>query len=269
MYINGDADKPQAKELPQMSENRRHSEVFVPRHSEVDVRGRVKLRSLFDYLQEAAAIHASQLGCGMRFLAENGMMWVLSRLKFRLARPLELGEKLLLSTYPSGFDRINAFRQFNVLDSSGAEVLAASSQWLLLSSATLRPLRPRDNLRTALPDNSDLPVYFLDLPKLPVSEELIARGAVCSARVEDSQIDLNAHLNNAEYAAMIHNVLATLLGHTPEVAELQVNFVRASRLGEELELYGEIARNTFTVAGFVESECHFSAEGKLFDKTTQ
>ena len=43
----------------------------IPRHSEVDLNGKVKLRAVFDYIQEAAAQHAEILGCGMRFLAKE------------------------------------------------------------------------------------------------------------------------------------------------------------------------------------------------------
>ena len=35
-----------------------HTIPIVPRHSEVDINGQVKLRAVFDYLQEAAAQHA-------------------------------------------------------------------------------------------------------------------------------------------------------------------------------------------------------------------
>lgn len=239
---------------------------FRPRHSEVDRHGRVKLRAVFDYLQEAAAIHAENLGCGMRFLLETNKMWVLSRLRVRLTRPLALGEELTVETYPLGFNKLFAIREFRIAGASGETLLSGTSLWLLLAADTLRPLRPESNLDAPLPDNSGLPEFFPEPDKLVPPESVGSGSATLVSEVTDARIDLNDHLNNAEYAAMVQDVLAAKLGFSPAVREIQINFLAASKLGEKIAVAAEAAADGgFFAAGFATGgQPKFHAAGTLF-----
>ncbi len=239
---------------------------FSPRHSEVDRHGRVKLRSVFDYLQEAAALHAENLGCGMRFLLENNKMWVLSRLHVRLERPLLLSEELTVETYPLGFNKLFAVREFYISDSAGAEVLRGTSLWLLLAADTLRPLRPEASLAVPLPYNSGLAEFFPEPGKLVPPDEVGPAAPAAEFEVTDARIDLNDHLNNAEYAAMVHDALAVRLGGSPSVREIQVNFIAASRLGEKITVSAAVLPDGgFFAAGFApDGQAKFHAAGTLF-----
>ncbi|MGE4301750.1 MAG: acyl-[acyl-carrier-protein] thioesterase [Victivallaceae bacterium] len=239
---------------------------FSPRHSEVDRNGRVKLRAVFDYLQEAAALHAENLGCGMRFLLDNNKMWVLSRLHFSLARPLLLSEELTVETYPLGFSKLFAIREFRIVDAAGGEVLRGTSLWLLLAADTMRPLRPEANLSAPLPDNSGLPEFFPEPGKLTPPEEVNPGSPSAGFEVTDARIDLNDHLNNAEYAAMVHDALAANLGESPLVREIQVNFLAASKLGERIAVSAAaVPDGRFFAAGFSpDGQAKFHASGTLF-----
>ena len=66
-------------------------EHFVVRHREADRNGDLRLAGWFDFLQEAAANHASQLGVGLEMLRNNHMIWVLSRLKLAMERSPRIG----------------------------------------------------------------------------------------------------------------------------------------------------------------------------------
>ena len=77
-------------------------ETFTIRHTEVTREGAVRIDTIFDYMQEAAANHAANLGCGLAALEKRGMMWVLSRLKLSIRRTPRLGEVVTVSTWPSG-----------------------------------------------------------------------------------------------------------------------------------------------------------------------
>ncbi len=237
-------------------------ENFTPRHSEVDAEGRLKIRSLLDYLQEAAANHAADLGCDMKFLRENHKIWVLSRLKLRCFRTISLGEQITVRTYPNGFDKIFATRQFQVL-ANGIPAVEGSSFWLLLALPNLRPLRPAENLAAVFPDNSGEPDYFAAIDKLtaPAAETLLT--PLPPQLVGDAWIDLNNHLNNAEYAGMIHNFLAELLQHTPQFSELQINFMQATERDELMTLQGTLNANEFFIQGLAGSQTKFQSAGRL------
>lgn len=247
--------------------NDTHTLEIIPRHSEVDPEGRVKIRAIFDYIQEAAAQHAEILGCGMRYLATEKKIWVLSRLRLACARPLKLGERLSVLTYPRNFDKLFALRPLAIRDEAGNEVLTALTAWLLLDTEKLRILRPEQSLGVPLPDNSRLPAYF-DTPQKPRLPEglQLPEEPVIQSTVRNAQIDLNRHLNNAEYALYTHSALARLIGRPPQFADLTVNFQKATQDGETLLWYAAADQGTrqfFVQARDTAGEERFSAQGLL------
>ena len=235
----------------------------VPRHSEVDINGKVKLRAVFDYIQEAAAQHAELLGCGMRFLAREKKIWVLSRMRLHFNRPLLLGEKLTVFTYPRGFDKLFALRPLVIKDESGSEIMQALSLWLLLDMERGRILRPAENLSCPLPDNSELPGYF-DTPDKPAvpNEDL---PVIFTSTTRDAQIDLNRHMNNAEYALYTHSAIAELTKTAPYFEDLTVNFSKATKSGEKLFWRAKVNDDkSFVVIASDESNAErFQAAGTL------
>ena len=91
-----------------------HRETFRVRCRETDRNGLLKLSSWFDFLQEAAANHAAQLGVGLEALSERGLLWVLSRLHLSIRRYPAIGESVTVETWPNGFRRLFAHRQFRL-----------------------------------------------------------------------------------------------------------------------------------------------------------
>ena len=223
-----------------------HTIPIVPRHSEVDINGKVKLRAVFDYLQEAAAQHAELLGCGMRFLAKEKKIWVLSRMRVSFERPLLLGEKLSLLTYPRGFDKLFALRPLCIKAETGEPIVKALSAWLLLDIEKGRILRPAENLSCEMPDNSDLPGFFETPDKPNIPEEMLKE--VFTSTTRDAQIDLNRHMNNSEYALYTHSAVAEILGRTPLFKDLTVNFAKATKSGETLHWFAATDNDNFFVA---------------------
>ncbi len=232
-----------------------YREEFRIRHSEADIHGKLKLRAMADYFQEAAAMHAELLGVGVGYLAETGRAWVLSRLKFRIERYPLLGETLSLVTYPSGFDRLFARRQFELRGAGGAIAAVGSSGWLLLDFATLRPLSP-ETIAGKLPDNSDKTEFFPALGKLPRRPaEPFRSEIVCY-----SAADVNGHLNNAEYVGKVQDFFAD----RAEIRELQINFVAETRPEAELLTGGAVTGDEFYFEGTSNSGAlHFQAAGRV------
>ena len=232
-----------------------HKRHHTVRHHECGASGHIKLQLLMDCLQDIAAEHAEKLGCGMEDLAISKRIWVLSRLKIRILRFPGLKEELELLTYPSGHDRLSAYRQY-CISCGGEELVHGSSAWVMLDGTTYRPLAMEKVFTTPLPLNEEKPKYFEKFDKImpPESEEIL------SWQVGASDIDLNRHLNNAVYARFITDVLNRLQpGAEERIAELQINFQHAGQLGEKISCSGVIDGEKFTVSG----GRYFSASGIL------
>ncbi|MBR6471114.1 MAG: hypothetical protein IKS83_04915 [Victivallales bacterium] len=232
-------------------------ESFRIRYSEGDRHGRLKLRTFFDYAQEVAGSHATALGCGLEALLKRKQAWVLSRIRVRFHAYPSIGDEVTLKTWPSGFDHLFARREFELYSQDSALLAEATSFWLFLDTENLRILNAVKEIGDLMPDNSGLPVHFEELGKLPSPAE----GESFEFSVRETQIDLNGHLNNAEYAGVIQDVLGE--GCYPR--ELQVNYQKSVPPGSQLQVTCLRDGDGFQVAGRVEETVAFAAAGTLRD----
>lgn len=230
-------------------------EVFPIRYAEVTRAETVRLDTLFDYMQETAANHAENLGCGLAALNDRGMMWVLSRLKLSVLRTPCLGETVTVESWPSGVEKLFATREFVL--SCGSEIVAkASSYWLLLDRGKLRPLRVLDALAGLLPDNRERGRFFTGLDKLsrrPCSSPI-------EVEVHESMVDVNCHMNNARYITQLFDWLALRLARLPEIREIQANFVAGTAPGSRLSIAGCDSGSSWYIEESVAGLPHFQAE---------
>ena len=150
-------------------------ERYLVRHHQAGADGLLRIAPLFDFMQDAAALHADELGCGLDFLHRNRMLWVLSRIRVAIDRMPEIGETLRVLTYPTGTERLFALRQFTITDANGGALARATSCWLVLKAESYHPLRPESALERPLPLNEALPRHFSGLAKLPEVERDVMR----------------------------------------------------------------------------------------------
>ena len=124
----------------------RLTEPFEAHSYAVDAFGQLSAPALSGWLQEAAGRHAEQLGVGVDALQARGLTWVLARQAVVVDRPVEMGERAEVVTWPSGADRLSALRDFEVR--VDGEVRArAVTQWIVLDLATRKPVRPGRSFR--------------------------------------------------------------------------------------------------------------------------
>ncbi len=196
---------------------------------ETDARGSAKLVALLNYLQDSAGEHAGRLGLSVLDLFKHGLTWVLSRYHVLVHRYPAMGDRLEVTTWPSGKGGYFATRDFEVADGSGQPVLAATSSWMIIDLERKQPVKveavidvPYAVERRALDDP------FASLP-VPAARETEVRF-----RVESGHLDWNRHVNNAIYVAW------AIEGVPPEVllksrpVELEVSYRAEAFYGEEI-----------------------------------
>lgn len=223
------------------------TENFTVRYSEVNKFGNIKLQSIFDYLQQAAAEHANSLGFGMKDLYQKGIIWVLSKMSINISGTFAPEQKITVCTYPSGVERIFFRREFEISDSSTGKILVrASSFWLLLDAAKLRPLR-RNILDGLQLENPDLP---LSVQPIPTQPEDFSMQEILTTKVNFSQMDINQHLNNAQYAGMTENAIFEKLQNSFAFSEINVSFLQAQKYPDEITVSLDVRDDgSFMLAG--------------------
>lgn len=201
--------------------------------TEVDPSGRLTLYGLFDFLQKESIAHAEDLGVGRVALSEQGLVWMLCRMSVNIERRPELDEEIVIRTWPSGFDKLFALRDYEVMDNEGRTAVSARSGWLLIDIEKRRPLRP-SGTDAPLPPNEGI----LALPSPPrgldENPALAPRG---ERVVRYSDIDYNGHVNNARYVQWIQDCLDGDVLKDARKIVFDINYLNETARGETISLY--------------------------------
>ena len=228
------------------------------RHHQCGADCKLKLKSVFDLFQDAAAEHADILGCGMKNMLEHKTLWVLSRQKIAINRLPGVGENITVETYPCGMERLFAIREYRIYDSSNELIICGTAAWLILDMNSMRPKRLTPELLALVPDNSELPVSFKLLDKLACTSESDSQCSSCT--VHPSDIDMNRHLNNANYAAMIQDALYTENHSVNDISSVEINYLHSGTIGEEIKVFlHRNEDNSMQICGFCDEKAAFSS----------
>ena len=206
-------------------------ETFRIRTFECGIDGKIKIFSLMQYLQEIAALHAGQLGLGFDKLSEMGGYWVLSNIRIEISRLVGREDQVTLKTWPSGYSRTIATREFVGKDQNGAELFGAGSEWMVINKQTNR-LKNLFKLDLNLPKTGTKALPD-ELKRLEPEGDYREIDVV---RVPLSAIDLNGHVNNTEYVRWGIDALSRAFKLDENIRSVQATYLSEVFEGDELDL---------------------------------
>lgn len=198
------------------------------RYSECESDNKIKISSIINYFQDCTTENSEQLGVGHAYLVEKRRAWILNSWQVYIRRRPEVGEKIEVSTWATGFKGVFGPRDFCMRTSEGEELVCAHSLWVYVDTETGRPVKP---------DESEIEVYEVEEPlevasvsrkiKLPENTTWVD-----TFPVHKYHIDTNRHVNNSKYIELACEAL-------PEnfhVAGLRVEYRKAAVYGDKIVL---------------------------------
>ncbi len=180
-----------------------NEEVFRKRfevHSyDTDTTMQLSFAGLARYLQDIASFHADRLGLGYDYLLTENKAWVLRQLKIATSGRARWKDTVLIETWPKMPDRLLAWRDFLVFDGQGRQIAKATSAWLLIDMKNRRPLRmdPQMFEKYHFRKMDVFEEKPAPLPKTDPGEK------VYETTVRYSRLDMNDHVNNAEFTGWV------------------------------------------------------------------
>ncbi|MBL7152309.1 MAG: hypothetical protein ISS79_01220 [Phycisphaerae bacterium] len=193
--------------------------------------GSIKVASLMNYLQEAAAVHAEQLGFGMARLSEIDSYWVLSNIKIEFSKFPKWNDRITIRTWPSGHTRSIATREFLGQDQDGCDLFKAGSEWMILKKTSNRPRNLHRIDLNLVPTGPK--TVSADLKRLTPQE---AYTNCEHLQVPYSSIDLNGHVNNTEYIRWTLDAVRMAFDFTGPIRSLQATYFREVFEADNLDL---------------------------------
>jgi len=209
---------------------KKYEKIYQIKTYEADKNGVLRVPTLLNIFQDAADGSACELGLGMEFCLERGLAWVGSNYHIKINRMPKIHENIKIQTWPSAEKMLGAIRDFVVYDESGATIMLASSQWILIDFEKKRPLSLKNNL----PQYQVIAERALDTDFAKIAEPIeINCRKEFAVRFDD--IDINGHVNNAVYPLWASEAVEEEFRLVHEPQEIEIAFKKECRYGERIE----------------------------------
>ncbi len=212
-----------------------YSEKFVVAVDEVDFLERLKPSAVLQYFQDIATAHADILGIGYEKMREKNMIWVLTRISVEFYRYPQIGEEIVVTTFPKKPNIADAVRDFYMTDSKGNVIVAGSSKWLVID-ADSRMIR-RCSVLFDYKADEYIPQNPFDGANSTLSDIDEEYGCVMSNTVRLSDLDRNRHMNNARYGDIILNAFDPKKFESEIIKGFDINFLNELRYGDNYCVY--------------------------------
>ena len=228
---------------------------FIQNHTipcfDTDAAWRLKPASFMNMAQEAAGQHAVHLGFGYDDLIVKNTAWILSRVNVKFIDTPKWREDVTLTTWHKGLNRLFFLRDFVVTDKEGRERVKATTSWLVLNLETRRLVRDPQLMEdgTICTENAiEQPADKVVMPK-EIEPEYVLEHLVAY-----SDIDTNAHANNAMYMQWAMDAVDYETASTMAVKEFTINFNHETKAGDRVALYRAEVRDGETLRIYVEGK---------------
>ena len=222
-----------------------------------DAAWRLKPAAFMDLAQEAAGLHAVELGFGYEDLIKNNTAWILSRVNIKFVDTPIWRDDITLTTWHKGANRLFFLRDFIMTDRNGKERVKATTSWLVLNLETRRLVRDPMLMEegTVCTENViETPADKVAMPK-DVPAELVLEHAVAY-----SDVDMNNHTNNAMYMQWAMDAVDYEIASAKAVKEVTINFNRETKAGDVVAIYRACVEK--------EDGLHVYVEGKVEDASS-
>ncbi|MBE6852151.1 MAG: hypothetical protein E7505_01560 [Ruminococcus sp.] len=224
------------------------------RFYECDSLKRFKLSEILRYASELAGYDYTQKGFSHEYLMKNDMVFLVSKVSFRIFKTPVDQQMLKASTWEREIKGAVFMRGFEIKDASGELLLQGESGWILVNPTTRRILKPS--------------AYDFGTEKFPertvqcVPNGKIKPGELTFAgrrEVRRSDIDANGHVYNAIYADMaLDHISEDFFKKNPE--NFRINYISEAKLGDIIDIYVSYEGKKAFVIGTTDEKTCFETE---------
>lgn len=200
------------------------------RYSDIDFDQSLKPFSLLNFFQDIASDNAERLGFGYSYIYPKNLMWVLLKYRIEFSEyPIGIHD-FTLRTIPRGYNRLFAYRNFE-LDCGDKVIARASSLWSLVDFKNMSLVNIADVIDNPyfgklVPNETDL-----SFQKVPAITSVDCEKEF---EVRYNDIDVNRHANNGNYIIWALEPLDTDFRVHHKLKTIDMVFKKEAKLGEKM-----------------------------------
>ena len=226
-----------------------------------DFTERIKPSALLVIAADIAGDDYSDRGLPHDALLKEGVVFLVSRVRFSIKRRIRAEESIKLISYERRVTGPFCIRDYIVEDDRGEIIIAGRSAWIICDPVSRRILRPA-SFPHPIQNHEDIILDVGEPEKLKLPQDM---EKVCERKVVYSDLDGNGHVNNSVYGDMASDVLPMEL-FNGEIKEFAINFVKEARMGDPITIFRGKDGDREFIAGFLGDslcfECAFTFKGQ-------
>jgi acyl-ACP thioesterase len=198
---------------------------------DVDFKNRLKLNSVFNFLQDVASLHAEEMKLGFKDLGKHNLAWVLNWGKLEMLKYPCFGDTITIKTWPKCRHKLFSIRDFLIYNEYNEIISRVSTAWLLLNIKTKR-----------IADLKLLPagITYRNESALEVFPQRLQAGetkeVIFTKKITYSDIDINLHTNNTKYVEFVLDSYTKQKYEENTIKSIQISFLSESFFDDELEI---------------------------------
>ena len=169
--------------------------IFYIGFRDIDFQNKLKIKSMFSYLEDIAGMHSNLAGYGVYDIPRIRKSWVLINWKLEFIQKPSYADTIKIKTWSRNMDKHFAYRDFLVYDIKGEVIAKASSKWILINVADLSICKLNDEMKDEYEIEQDQ-VFEEDFSKFKDTGNYINS---CDVQITKDMIDINGHVHNLDY----------------------------------------------------------------------
>lgn len=172
---------------------------YTLRYYEKDLNRNLKPVSMFNFMQDVASMAAESHDFGISYIFSHNLAWFVLKYKLIIYKHINDMEEIEVKTESRGATKLFAGRDFYFYY-KGEVFAKACSLWALVDFDTKKMVKPQDVLKDRIP-TFEKREDDLEYDKIPPIDENNTNIFKKDFRIRFDDIDVNRHVNNANYLA--------------------------------------------------------------------
>ncbi len=208
-----------------------YEEKITLKYSEIDQNLAMKPFALLNFLQDIASKNAEDLGFGYSYIHPKNYAWFLIKYRMEFAEyPFDI-QDLVLKTEPRGYNRLFAFRDFELYN--GEKLLGRiHSMWSIvdIDSRSIIPVAAAilDNIYMTPFQKREDDLVFAKIS--PITSPTLEK----EFEVRYNDLDVNGHANNGNYIVWALEPLNFEFKNTHKIKTIDMIYKKEAKFGEKL-----------------------------------
>ena len=202
--------------------------------NDVDSSYKLKMSGFFKLVQDVIMHDTNRHKVGSIDLKEQGLIWVITRVRVEIKRMPKYCEEVTFITYPGKTIKMLFPRYIRVVDKDGNVIINMSSIWAILDEKTRVPLMNSPIMDKAYSYHMD------DELPLPIKISSPELTKVETRKIHYSDCDLNKHLNNTRYIEILQDLRTMEFYEQHSIKSMTINYLKELKEGEIIDVYSNL-----------------------------